>query len=88
MNTKIKVITGSVVGAISTALLTAQAWAVTSTAEVATSFGSILETIVDEVTDVAITFLTNNWPLIAVISVTVGLVFFLYYKLRGAIRGK
>jgi len=85
-NIKFKI--GTALGLIGTLALSLKAGAVTSTAEIASSFGSILTSIVDEVTDVTVTFLTSNWPLIATLSVTIGLVFFLYYKLRGAIRGR
>lgn len=84
---KATLIAGSMLGVGSLAIAMG-ARATTSTSEIVTSFGSILENIVDEVTDAVITFLTANWAIIAVLSVTVGLVFFLYYKLRGAIRGK
>lgn len=59
-----------------------------STSTLATDIAPILTDTVQSGLGVFISFLTNNWPLIATVGIAVGLVFFLYYKFKGALRGK
>ena len=59
-----------------------------STSTLATDIAPILTDTVQSGLGVFISFLTDNWPLIATVGVAIGLVFFLYYKFKGALRGR
>lgn len=54
---------------------------------VPTAFGSVLSGLVDSIISTAISFLTDNLPVIIVLSVSVALLFWLVNKARRAISG-
>lgn len=70
-------------------ILAGSAGATTSTIEtIPTDLGAVLSTVVQAVISTFITFITANLPLIVVLSVTVGLVFWLIRKVRSALTGR
>jgi len=84
-----KLIIGSGVATASMLLANlAHATTTTSTIDnIPSDMGEILDTIVQAVIATVISFLTNNLPLIIVLGVSIGLVFWLVRKARGATRG-
>ncbi|MFC1789848.1 hypothetical protein ACFLYY_02650 [Patescibacteria group bacterium] len=54
---------------------------------IASSTGTVLDTVVQAIINVVITFLTDNLPLIIVLGVSISLVFWLIYKARNATHG-
>lgn len=86
--TKLKLALGTGIGAIAS-FLGISAFAATSTVDtIPTQMGSVLDGIVQNIISTVVSFLTNNLPLIVVLSVSIGLVFWLVGKARGATRGR
>lgn len=71
--------------ALSPALVFAQSY---TADEISASMSTVLDTSVDSVVDVLLAFFTNNFPLIVILGVSVGLVFWLVRKAVRATRGK
>ena len=61
---------------------------VATTSDVTTAFSGVLTNLVLAIINVVVSFFTNNWPIIAITSVCIGLVFFFYHMARRAGRGR
>lgn len=85
---KIKILLISLGSAVGTLLASLAGATTYTTSTVASETAPILNETVQAGLSVFISFLTNNWPLIATVGIAVGLVFFLYYKFKGALRGR
>lgn len=70
-------------------LLAGQYASATSTVStIPTELGSVLDEIVQAIISTFLTFISDNLPLIVVLGVTVGMVFWLIRKTRGALTGR
>jgi hypothetical protein len=66
----------------------ARAADVTTTSDVSGAFSDLLNGLVLSIINVIVTFFTNNLPIIVILGVCIGLVWYFIRKARGASRGK
>lgn len=86
---KVKLAIGSAVGAVASFLgLSALAYTTSTVDTIPTELGNTLDTVVQNIIETAINFITNNLPLIVVLGVAVGMTFWLIRKALSAIRGR
>jgi len=82
---------GKIAGAVAgmTVLLTGMAHAdVATTSDVTSAFSGLLNGIVLSIINVIVSFFTDNLPIIVVLGVCIGLVWYFIHKARAAGRGK
>jgi len=79
---------GIFIGALAGILYAGYAGATSTVSSIATDLAPVLSETVQAMISVFITFITANLPLIVVLGVTVGLVFWLIRRARGALAGR
>lgn len=79
---------GIFIGALAGILYAGYAGATTTVSTIASELSPVLSETVQAMISVFISFVTTNLPLIVVLGVTVGLVFWLIRKARGALSGR
>ena len=87
ISTRVKLLIASASTSVG-AFIASFAHAEYTTSTLATDIAPILDDVVQAGLAMTISFLTTNWPLIALVSIGIGLVFWLYYKFRAGLRGR